>query len=74
MRNKIFLFLLIFIGISQIVVVLFVCDKYNFNFEWLFYVGDILEVKEVCFQDMDWKKVILFRFFNEDEVFCLSIE
>lgn len=74
MRNKILLFLLTFIGISQIAAASAVRDKYNFNSEWLLYVGDIPEAKEVRFQDTDWKKVTLPRPFNEDEVFRLSIE
>mgnify|MGYP000727289250 CR=1 FL=1 len=41
---------------------------------WLLYVGDIPEAKEVRFQDTDWKKVTLPRPFNEDEAFRLSIE
>ena len=57
MRNKILLFLLTFIGISQIAAASAVRDKYNFNSEWLLYVGDIPEAKEVRFQDTDWKKV-----------------
>ena len=47
MRNKILLFLLTFIGISQIAAASAVRDKYNFNSEWLLYVGDIPEAKEV---------------------------
>ena len=74
MRNKILLFLLTFIGISQIAAASSVRDKYNFNSEWLLYVGDIPEAKEVRFQDTDWKKVTLPRPFNEDEAFRLSIE
>lgn len=63
-----------FIGISQIAAASAVRDKYNFNSEWLLYVGDIPEAKEVRFQDTDWKKVTLPRPFNEDEAFRLSIE
>lgn len=74
MRNKILLFLLTFIGISQIAAASSVRDKYNFNSEWLLYVGDTPEAKEVRFQDTDWKKVTLPRPFNEDEAFRLSIE
>ena len=74
MRNKILLFLLTFIGISQIAAASSVRDKYNFNSEWLLYVGDIPEAKEVRFQDTGWKKVTLPRPFNEDEAFRLSIE
>ena len=49
MRNKILLFLLTFIGISQIAAASSVRDKYNFNSEWLLYVGDTPEAKEVRF-------------------------
>lgn len=73
MRNKFFYFI-DFIGISQIAAASTVRDKYNFNSEWLLYVGDIPEAKEVRFQDTDWKKVTLPRPFNEDEAFRLSIE
>jgi hypothetical protein len=62
MRNKILLFLLTFIGISQIAAASSVRDKYNFNSEWLLYVGDIPEAKEVRFQDTDWKKRYCFCF------------
>ena len=73
-KTKFLLFLLAFIGISQIAAASAVRDKYNFNSEWLLYVGDIPEAKEVRFQDTDWKKVTLPRPFNEDEAFRLSIE
>ena len=49
MRNKILLFLLAFIGISQIAAASAVRDKYNFNSEWLLYVGDIPEAKVSTF-------------------------
>ena len=74
MRHRILLFLLTLIWISQVAVASDVRDKYNFNSDWLLYVGDIPEAKEVRFQDTDWKKVTLPRPFNEDEAFRLSIE
>ena len=48
--------------------------KYNFNSEWLLYVGDVTEAYHVQYNDSDWKKVTLPRPFNEDEAFKLSIE
>ena len=48
-------------------------EKYNFNSQWLLYVGDVPEAKNVNFQDKDWKKVTLPRPFNEDEAFKLDI-
>lgn len=48
--------------------------KYNFNSEWLLYVGDVTEACHAQYNDSDWKKVTLPRPFNEDEAFKLSIE
>ena len=48
-------------------------EKYNFNSQWLLYVGDVPEAKNVNFQDKDWKKITLPRPFNEDEAFKLDI-
>ena len=47
--------------------------KYNFNSDWLLYVGDVAEAKEAKYADADWKKVTLPRPFNEDEAFKLEI-
>lgn len=75
MRDKILLFILAFIWISQTAAASAgVRDKYNFNSQWLLHVGDIPEAKEAHFPDDDWKKVTLPRPFNEDEAFRLSIE
>lgn len=74
MRNKMLLFLVALIGISQVVAAADVRDKYNFNSDWLLYVGDVPEAKETGFPDKDWRKVTLPRPFNEDEAFRLSIE
>jgi hypothetical protein len=62
------------IGLRQIAAASTVRDKYNFNSEWLLYVGDIPEAREVRFQDPDWTKVTLPRPFNEDEALRLSLE
>ena len=48
-------------------------DKYNFNSEWLLFVGDVAEAKEVKYPDAEWKEVTLPRAFNEDEAFKLDI-
>ncbi len=47
--------------------------KFNFNSDWLLYVGDVAEAKEAKYADADWKKVTLPRPFNEDEAFKLEI-
>lgn len=49
-------------------------DKYNFNSNWLLWVGDDSSAKEFKYDDSRWKKVTLPRPFNEDEAFRLSIE
>lgn len=74
MRHRILLFLLAFIWISQVAIATDARDKYNFNSNWLLYVGDVPGAKETRFQDTDWRKVTLPRPFNEDEAFRLSIE
>lgn len=74
MRHRILLFLLAFIWISQVAIASDARDKYNFNSNWLLYVGDVPGAKETRFQDTDWRKVTLPRPFNEDEAFRLSIE
>lgn len=74
MNNRIILFLLILVGISQYAAATDVRDKYNFNSEWLLHVGDVPEAKQPRYEDSNWKKVTLPRAFNEDEAFRLSIE
>lgn len=74
MIHKIFLFFVALIGISQFASSSDARNKYNFNSDWLLFVGDVPEAKQVRFQDADWKKVTLPRAFNEDEAFRLSIE
>lgn len=74
MNNRIILFLLILIGISQYAAATDVRDKYNFNSEWLLHVGDVPEAKQSRYEDSNWKQVTLPRAFNEDEAFHLSIE
>lgn len=48
--------------------------KYNFNSDWLLYIGDVAEAANVDFDDTPWKKVTLPRAFNEAEAFAVSIE
>lgn len=74
MTHRIFLFILALIGIGQFAAASDVRDKYNFNSDWLLFVGDVPEAKQTRFPDADWKKVTLPRAFNEDEAFRLSIE
>lgn len=74
MRSKALLFLLAFMGTSLIAAASDVRRKYNFNSEWLLYIGDMPRAKEMRFQDTDGKKVTLPRAFNEDEAFRVSIE
>lgn len=74
MNNRIILFLLILVGISQYAAATDVRDKYNFNSEWLLHVGDVPEAKQPRYEDSNWKKVTLPRAFNEDEAFRLSID
>ena len=59
MRHRILFFFLAFIGISQFVTSSDVRNKYNFNSDWLLYVGDTPEAKQIRFSDSDWKKVTL---------------
>lgn len=49
-------------------------EKYNFNSQWLLYVGDIQGAEKPAFVDKDWKKVTLPHAFNEDEAFRIGIE
>ena len=74
MRYRILFFFLAFIGISQFVTSSDVRNKYNFNSDWLLYVGDVPEAKQPRFSDSEWKKVTLPHAFNEDEAFRLSID
>lgn len=74
MRHRILFFFLAFIGISQFVASSDVRNKYNFNSDWLLYVGDVPEAKQPRFSDSEWKKVTLPHAFNEDEAFRLSID
>ena len=74
MRHRILFCVLAFIGISQFVTSSDVRNKYNFNSDWLLYVGDVPEAKQPRFSDSEWKKVTLPHAFNEDEAFRLSID
>lgn len=49
MRHRILFFFLAFIGISQFVTSSDVRNKYNFNSDWLLYVGDTPEAKQIRF-------------------------
>lgn len=74
MKHSLFLFLLTFVCISHAAWATQGRSKYNFNADWLLYVGDVPAAKEIKYPDADWKKVTLPRPFNEDEAFRLSIE
>lgn len=74
MRHRLFYFLMTLLFISPFVNAADVRGKYNFNSDWLLFVGDATGAEQVRFPDSDWKKVTLPRPFNEDEAFRLSIE
>ncbi len=74
MRHRILFFFLAFLGISQFATSSGGRQKYNFNSEWLLFVGDNRTAQQVKFSDSNWKKVTLPRAFNEDEAFRLSID
>jgi beta-galactosidase len=48
--------------------------KYNFNPDWKLFVGDDSTAKNVDFNDLKWKSVILPSTFNEKDAFRISIE
>lgn len=74
MRHRIFYFLMALLLVGPFAKAANSRDKYNFNSDWLLFVGDVPEAKQVRFADSDWKKVTLPRAFNEDEAFRLSID
>lgn len=74
MRHRLFYFLMTLLFIPPFVNAAEVRGKYNFNSDWLLFVGDMTGAEQVRFVDSDWKKVTLPRPFNEDEAFRLSIE
>lgn len=49
-------------------------EKYNFNSQWLLYVGDSKGAEKSDFSDKDWKKVTLPRAVNEDEAYKVNIK
>ena len=73
MKNKLFLWMLFVCLGPMAMMAADVRTKYNFNSDWLLYVGDVAEAKEAKYADADWKKVTLPRPFNEDEAFKLEI-
>jgi len=48
--------------------------RYNFNPDWLLYVGDDSLASAVKYDDRDWKPVCLPSAFNEDEAFAVAIQ
>lgn len=74
MRHRIFYLLMALLLVGPFAKAANSRDKYNFNSDWLLFVGDVPEAKQVRFADSDWKKVTLPRPFNEDEAFRVSIE
>ena len=74
MRHRLFYFLMTLLFISSLANAADVRGKYNFNSDWLLFVGDTTGAEQVRFVDSNWKKVTLPRPFNEDEAFRLSIE
>ncbi|MBO7183704.1 MAG: beta-galactosidase, partial [Bacteroidales bacterium] len=49
-------------------------SRYNFNHDWLLYVGDQAEAKQIKFNDSQWKAVNLPAAFNEDQAFAKDIK
>ncbi len=47
--------------------------KYNFNSDWLVFVGDPAGAEQPAFDDKDWKKVTLPYAWNEDSAFKVGI-
>ena len=43
-------------------------EKYNFNSEWLMFIGDDIKASSVKYNDSSWARVTLPRAFNEDEI------
>lgn len=74
MRNKRLIMLLLAVLFGKLSFADGIRDKYNFNSDWLLYVGDVADAKNIRFADGEWKCVTLPRAFNEDEAFKLSIE
>ncbi|WP_321518898.1 sugar-binding domain-containing protein [uncultured Bacteroides sp.] len=48
--------------------------KYNFNPEWLLFVGDSTGAEQPKFNDASWKKITLPHAFNEDDAFKVAID
>lgn len=48
-------------------------DKYNFNMDWLFQLGDLQNGQSIKLNDTRWKAVNLPHTFNEDEAFKVKI-
>ncbi|MBO5663721.1 MAG: DUF4982 domain-containing protein [Bacteroidales bacterium] len=49
-------------------------SRYNFNHDWLLYIGDQAEAKQIKFNDSQWKAVNLPAAFNEDQAFAKDIK
>ena len=47
--------------------------KYNFNYNWVYNIGDSKDAQMSNYDDSQWEKVDLPRAFNEDEAFRLPI-
>lgn len=47
--------------------------RYNFNPDWLLWVGDAPEAAQPAYDDTRWKQVVLPRAWNEDYAFRVSI-
>ena len=48
-------------------------QRYNFNPQWLLYVGDASGAEKINYNDTGWKKIALPCAFNEDEAFKVHI-
>lgn len=74
MKSNFLIFVFIFSFFSVIKGYATELGKYNFNSDWLLWVGDIQGAQNPQFKDSDWRRVTLPHAFNEDEAFKVSIE
>jgi len=73
MKSRIFLVILFLaIGIS-ISCIKAERTKYNFNAQWLLWVGDTTGVEQTSFDDSNWKSVTLPYAWNQEEAYKKSI-
>lgn len=49
-------------------------ERFNFNSDWRYHLGDLTGAEITHFDDRSWSRVTLPRAFNEDEAYRVSIE